>query len=216
MEPDLGKGGTTDMSVSQLWEDIESGQLLLVDVRSLKVYCAAHVPAAVNVPYGGLQGWAEDLAQWLKQVGLPFCLFADDVELASAALGALGDHDVSPTTVWDKGAEEWQKEGGPIVSVANIEADDLKASLDNYAVLDVREPIEWRTGTIPGSIKISLGQLPQQWETLDRGRAYAVVCAHGNRSLRGAAFLADHGFDASSVAGGMKAWSDAGHPVERN
>ncbi len=204
------------MDVSQLWEDIKSRQLLMVDVRSLKVYSAAHVPGAVNVPYGGLQGWAQELAQWLGQVDMPFCLFADDAELGSAALLALETHGKSPAAVWDQGTGAWEAEGGPIVSVVDIGVDDLKENLDRYVVVDVREPIEWRTGTIPGAIKIPLGQLPEKWESLDAGREYAVVCAHGNRSLRGASFLADQGFEAGSVVGGMASWSDAGHPVEHD
>ena len=203
------------MRVSQLWEDMEAGQILLVDVRSLKVYSASHVPGAVNIPYGGLQGWAQELAQWLEQVDLPFCLFSDDAELASAAVGALAAHGRSPASVWDRGTEAWQQEGGSLVSVADIDVDNLQQNLAHYLVVDVREPIEWRsTGTILGALRIPLGQLPQQWESLDSQRQYALICAHGNRSLRGAAFLADRGFQAGSVVGGMAAWLDAGHPVE--
>ena len=83
-------------------------------------------------------------------------------------------------------------------------------------IVDVREPDEWATGHIPGSVLIPLGELAARRGELDPARPVVVVCRSGSRSLTGADVLLGAGFkDAKSMAGGMIAWAEAGHPVER-
>ena len=64
---------------------------------------------------------------------------------------------------------------------------------NNAVILDVREPAEWATGTLPDSVKISLAFLPA-----------SVVCRAGNRSLVAAQFLQRNGFkSAANLYGGL-------------
>jgi rhodanese-related sulfurtransferase len=78
---------------------------------------------------------------------------------------------------------------------------------DNDAVvIDVREPVEWMRGTLPGSLTIQLSQLPAAAATMDTGTPVLLVCATGNRSTTGAAWLASMGFTkVASLAGGVVA-----------
>jgi rhodanese-related sulfurtransferase len=78
---------------------------------------------------------------------------------------------------------------------------------DNDAVvIDVREPIEWTAGTLPGSLTISLTSLPAAASTMDTTTAVLLVCATGARSVTAAAWLASMGFDkVASMAGGVVA-----------
>ena len=78
---------------------------------------------------------------------------------------------------------------------------------DNDAVvLDIREPVEWEMGTLPGAVMIRMGDLPGQIESLDASRPTLVVCRSGNRSNYAAAFLAMAGFDrAANLSGGLVA-----------
>ena len=78
---------------------------------------------------------------------------------------------------------------------------------DNDAIIiDVREPMEWTLGTLPGSETISLGQLPSALGDRDRDTAILLVCATGSRSTTGAAWLASMGFTkVASLAGGVVA-----------
>ena len=78
---------------------------------------------------------------------------------------------------------------------------------DNDAVvLDIREPTEWEMGTLPGSLRIRMGDLPGELESLDTSRATLVVCRTGSRSNYAAAFLAMAGFDRpANLAGGLVA-----------
>lgn len=88
-----------------------------------------------------------------------------------------------------------------------------KATLEQFAaahaegatVIDVREPVEYLSGHVPGAVLMPRGQLPSRTGELDRSRPLCVVCATGNRSSAMADYLAGAGFDARSVAGGTAA-----------
>lgn len=83
------------------------------------------------------------------------------------------------------------------------------------AVVDVREPSEYREGHVPGAVNIPMGRLTARLDELDRDRPVYVVCASGNRSGAMTDVLTAAGFDASNVAGGTNAWVRSGHPIEK-
>lgn len=71
-------------------------------------------------------------------------------------------------------------------------------------VLDVREPVEWAGGTLPGSTNVSLSYLAASLDQLDRTKPILVVCRAGNRSLLAAQFLGQNGFaKAANLTGGL-------------
>jgi len=73
-------------------------------------------------------------------------------------------------------------------------------------IIDVREPMEWMRGTLPGSQTIPLSNLPAAAASMDRDTPILLVCATGNRSTTGAAWLASMGFsNVASLAGGVVA-----------
>ena len=77
-------------------------------------------------------------------------------------------------------------------------------------VIDVREPAEWTSGTLPGSLTIPLSELPEAASTMDTTVPILVVCAHGVRSVTAAAWLTSVGFEkAASMAGGITALAAA-------
>ncbi|HSK27622.1 MAG TPA: rhodanese-like domain-containing protein [Jiangellales bacterium] len=80
-------------------------------------------------------------------------------------------------------------------------------------VLDVRQPVEYVAGHVPGALLVPLAQLPRRYHELPADRPVAVICATGNRSLVAADFLTAQGVEAVSVAGGTSAWQRAGRPV---
>ena len=79
-------------------------------------------------------------------------------------------------------------------------------------VLDVREPAEVRAASVKPEgfalVHIPMNEIPGRLGQLDPGRAVAVLCHHGNRSMRVAMFLQANGFDTlANIAGGIDAWS---------
>lgn len=88
----------------------------------------------------------------------------------------------------------------------------------NTVLLDVREPWEISTASIPGSLNIAMGDIPSQAHAaLDPDQPVIVLCHHGMRSLSVTMWLRREGFDkAQSLAGGIDQYSreiDPGIPL---
>jgi len=83
---------------------------------------------------------------------------------------------------------------------------------DGMVVLDVREPEEWHHGHIEGAVHVPLMQLPARREEVPDGRVL-VVCRIGVRSLQATHYLAQQGYDAVNLDGGMVDWAGAGRPM---
>jgi rhodanese-related sulfurtransferase len=76
-------------------------------------------------------------------------------------------------------------------------------------LLDVREPWEFQTASLPNSLLMPMGEVASRAHTeLDPDAPIVVMCHHGARSLNVALWLRDQGFThAQSLAGGIDAWS---------
>lgn len=107
----------------------------------------------------------------------------------------------------------------------NTMAIDNKPAQEIYAIyqqkpadtiwIDVRQPEEWKEGTIPGAKRIMLGDLPNKLASLDRNKTYVMICRSGARSTRACQTMAAAGFEhLINLNGGMMSWYGAGYPVE--
>ncbi|GGF39746.1 molybdopterin/thiamine biosynthesis dinucleotide-utilizing protein [Microbacterium sorbitolivorans] len=88
-------------------------------------------------------------------------------------------------------------------------ADPAPAAADLPAgavVVDVREPSERAGGVIPGAVLIPLAELAAD-ERIRFDAPVVTVCASGVRSRRAAEILAARGTGATSMPGGMAAWT---------
>jgi len=82
-------------------------------------------------------------------------------------------------------------------------------------VLDVRTQEEWDEYHAPNTTLIPLDQLPSRVSEVPQDQEIVVICRSGNRSQVGRDILRDAGFEqVTSSAGGLKAWSAAGYPIE--
>src|SRR5947209_17022652 len=94
--------------------------------------------------------------------------------------------------------------------VIEITPEELKRRLQGPeppAVIDVREAWEIAICHIDGALEIPLMSLPQRLQEIPRGRTLAVICHAGMRSYMAAGWLAEQGYDAVSVAGGIDRWA---------
>ena len=80
-------------------------------------------------------------------------------------------------------------------------------------VIDVREPMEYAAGHVPGAVLMPLRSVPEAAAGLPTDQPVYVICASGNRSLQATDFLRQNGIEAYSVAGGTGAWVSAGREV---
>lgn len=95
----------------------------------------------------------------------------------------------------------------PIEVVGAEEVRHRLESGQQVAILDLREPVEFGRGHIPGARLLPLSRLAACAGDLDPGREWILVCGSGRRSAEGCRLLARHGFRrALNMAGGMNAW----------
>lgn len=95
---------------------------------------------------------------------------------------------------------------GSIPLVRLVPAPDWRvwSERHNAVIIDVREPFEWAMGTLPDSVLIKLGSLPDMLDELDTDRAILFVCRSGNRSGVAAEYLVRRGFEVvANLTGGL-------------
>ena len=204
------------MTAEELRNWSNSDDHVVLDIRLERAYTEGHIPGALLAPYRQ-QGWAKMVATWLKQQGqgLDVAIFGDNTVIVNAAVESLKAEGVTVQAAFDQGIAAWRSAGYPVVAVKSVTADELASSLDQWTVIDVREPYEHRSGIIPGAQLIPLGNLEREAPNLPKDEQYAIVCASGNRSQSAAAYLAEQGFEVANVVGGMSVWMGGGHPVDR-
>lgn len=94
------------------------------------------------------------------------------------------------------------------LSAAELAAWLADASRARPVLLDVREPWEYDTCHIEGSLLIPMHTIPARIDDLDEDAAIVCICHHGMRSMQVAAFLERHGFSQlSNLTGGIHAWA---------
>jgi rhodanese-related sulfurtransferase len=88
---------------------------------------------------------------------------------------------------------------------------------ENAVLLDLRETADFAGGKLPNAIHIPLSQLQDRGAELAKLTARPVVVygERGQRAGKAAAALAKLGFASIyQLQGGLKAWKDAGLPLE--
>lgn len=84
-------------------------------------------------------------------------------------------------------------------------ADDTRAK---PVLLDVREPWEFQTCHIAGSVPMPMNSVPARMQELEDDAPIVCICHHGARSMSVAAFLERNGFtNVTNLTGGVHAWA---------
>ncbi|MCA9860061.1 MAG: MBL fold metallo-hydrolase [Thermomicrobiales bacterium] len=99
--------------------------------------------------------------------------------------------------------------------VPQLSLDEFDAVAEGSFLVDVREPVEFASGHLPGSVNIPQAELATRVDELPRDRSLVTVCLSGARSFRSAQFLAQAGFSqVSSLEPGISGWLVAGRAVD--
>lgn len=88
------------------------------------------------------------------------------------------------------------------------------AARNKPLLLDVREPWEWQTARIEGSLHLPMRELPARLAEIDPESEVVAICHHGGRSQQVALFLEKNGFSrVHNLQGGVDAWSRTVDPA---
>jgi len=87
---------------------------------------------------------------------------------------------------------------------------------DELIILDVREEKERTTGFISNDINISMSQVKNKMDSLDKDKKILVYCKSGTRSDQISGLLSKNDFkNVYSLKGGFNAWLKAELPIQK-
>lgn len=115
------------------------------------------------------------------------------------------------------GFPAWRDNGLPtdLTSEIPIQQLEMFAHGEGKILIDVREPMEWATGYIPGAVLISLGNLERCLGDFPQQGRIAVVCEAGIRSSTAASILqSNHFLHVSNVTGGTGSYRRSRLPLQ--
>ena len=91
--------------------------------------------------------------------------------------------------------ETWKKSGKAVQTVTSIEPEEMMDYIhQGYELLDVRRSTEAETEHVSGAINISLVELENRLNELDKNQKYVLHCAGGYRSMIASSILINNGF----------------------
>ncbi len=179
---------------------------VIIDAREPGRFATGHIPGAISVGLSDTFGtWAGSVVPIDREVVLVLER-PDDLDPALTQLRRSGfDHVIG---YLDGGQDAWSGERETLRQV-----DPAAVAGEDGVVLDVREPSEWREGSVPGALQIPGAQLPKRMDEVPDGPVL-VMCGSGYRSAIAASLLLRDGRDAvAHVVGGMGGYRAAGLPL---
>jgi hydroxyacylglutathione hydrolase len=190
----------------------ERGEAALVDLRPPAAFARGHAAGALSVPFS-----PRGLAARVR-VALPAdaaaVLVAPDDATGEAAAAQLVEAGVAVRGVLDGGFEAWRAAGLPEAVVREVAIDELPRLAEIATVIDVREPLEWTTGHVPGAMLVPLGRLREALPSVPRDRPVVAICEAGVRSCTAASIAAAAGFeDVAHVPAGSSGYRRLGLPL---
>ena len=101
------------------------------------------------------------------------------------------------------------------MSAPEITVEELAAAraAGPVPLVDVRQPEEYEAGHVPGAKLIPLADVVARVGEIPVEGPVYVICPTGSRSQRAADYFRNLDLEAYNVAGGTKAWADAGHEI---
>jgi hydroxyacylglutathione hydrolase len=180
-------------TIHAIWEEARAGEVLLVDLRSPEQFGLGHPAGAINLVYSD-RGLADRIALVAPSgeavavvTSQPFEVEGTRLQLALAGRTLLGAIPANPAL--------WQAADVPVETLPDLSLATLaNGAGTDRVVLDVREPLEWETGYVPGAVLVPLGRVRQELDRLPREREIAVICEAGVRSATAASILQAAGF----------------------
>jgi len=194
------------LTVDQVLAHQREGAIVL-DARDDAAFAAGHLRGSVNV---GLGGRFAEYAGEVMRPDTPIVLVTDPGHEAEAkmrlarigfdrVLGALAD----PIATFITHPEHRE----PLSRLSAATLRERLGSVPGLVLIDVRNPGEVASGSVPGARNISLPALLASIDSLDPTVPTVLYCAGGYRSAIASSLLRSHGFDdVSDLLGGYDAW----------
>jgi rhodanese-related sulfurtransferase len=220
---------------------LDSGEVVLVDVRETKEYGEGHFAGAINIPIRTLADNLDKIPA--DKPVIIYCASGHRAGMAVTALQLVGYKNVKagPTyKAWTEAKEPVSTEpveavtfkapqvepellaavksflsGIPEGYLAMGDMEKFKEAVANGAFLvDVRETGEFEEGHLPNAINIPIRTLAQNLDKIPSDKPVFVYCKSGHRAALSTAALQLLGYtNVRAFPPGFAGWSSAGEPV---
>jgi hydroxyacylglutathione hydrolase len=190
----------------------------VVDGRARHAFAEAHIPGSVNVE---LDSMFATYVGWVTPFNSPLVFVLPEpvdgsLREATTQLIRIGYERLEGYL--DGGLDAWRSREHDVRSYPTAEVDDLCHAYlagQSVQVLDVRQPGEWESGTVPGSLRVHLGDLPAALSRIPRDKEVWTACASGHRASIAASLLDRAGVPVRLVArGGVPEWLARCYPQQ--
>ena len=190
----------------------ERGEAVLIDIRAPADFATGHAAGSLSVPFS--RRGLDRRVQAVLRPGASAVLVAPDEATAQAAAAQLEDTGVPLRGRLEGGFAAWRDAGFPCSSLPEIAVEELPRLAAGSTVVDVREPMEWATGHVPGALLVPLGELRGSLLSIPKHRPVITICEAGVRSCTAASLLASAGFtEVAHVPAGSSGYRASGLPL---
>ena len=182
------------LSVIRAWELVQMEEALIVDLRGPSEFASGHPKGALSLPYS--EKGLGDRLSILIEPGSSIILLVEAPGHAQSAVSQLQESVFPVIGVLGGSMVEWSDSELPIEVLAECFVHQLTRDGpgEDRVVLDVREPVEWETGYVPGALLIPLRALRERLHELPQDVGITVICEAGIRSSSAASMLQSAGF----------------------
>ncbi|QHN07905.1 rhodanese-like domain-containing protein [Methanothermobacter sp. THM-2] len=180
----------------------------VVDVRNPTSFSSGHIPGSLNIWQDGFAAFAGYFLNYDDPV-----LVVDDgrgVESVRRSLIRLGYDNMAGYLAG--GFPSWYMAGLEFNALRAMSVHELRELRGDLFLLDVRKITDRERFYIEGSEHIWVGDLPDNIDMIPE-KGVVIYCDSGYKSTIAASILERHGFNATTVLGGIGAWLRAGYPV---
>ena len=89
----------------------------------------------------------------------------------------------------------------------HISIQDAASKLDEFAVVDIRDPQSFANGHMPGALNLNNANFAEFLNATPQDKPVLVVCYHGVSSQQAADVIAQQGYgEVYSMDGGFETW----------
>ena len=206
-----------DLDPNQIQSLLTGGDIILLDIRRQDEFAACHPCGSISIVFSE-KGLVERTLNILSIPPKGIVLLGKDREQIDAACTQFENENIEVIGTATDGIKRWTTSKLPSEILEELSINELINQLKDHKdlqVLDVREPIEWEMGHIPGAKLISLGDVSSKSNEIAKDKPLAVICEAGVRSCTAASLLLKQGFTkVYNVPEGTSGYRNSGEVME--
>jgi len=201
------------LTVAEVKEAQQKGAQIL-DIREPESFAGGHIPGSISIWKNGLPTFA----LWMLEYNKSIVIIKSTHQDLTKALNFLIRLGFDNVVGYLRGFRNWYMEGEKFQKTQVWSVHELNDHLGdpNLFLLDVRTAHSVQEhGQIKGSNHIYLGNLPEELTKVPQDKKIAVYCDSGFKTFTAISYLLQKGYkDVVGIFGSMKAWLNAGCPLE--